>query len=361
MILKIAHIHVWDKKNKGDVAIVLAVQELLKAKFAGVKIFNFPVEVLKNYDSAQIKKINNCDLVIFGGGGLFYHYFLPYNSDIIKAIKIPLFIFGVGYIKELGAPDLNKEKLIGLLALVNKASLVGARDFYTRDFLLKNKIAAKKIKVIGDPAVLLKEKKVSLKVERNLGLAAEETIKIGLNLNYSGWLGFGQWRADILSAYQSVANYFQNDFTLEKSGKKSKVQIYYLKHHPGENNIYKELKIPGLKVIDLKPAEQKYVYGQLDLVVGMMLHAGVLAFGALTPEINVAYDLRNYSFAKFIACPELVVNLEDLKKGELLKRVKSVFKKRGVYIRRFDKKRREIRKQQADFLQQIKIIYKPLD
>ena len=31
--LRIAHIHVWDKKNKGDLAIVLAVQELIKKEF----------------------------------------------------------------------------------------------------------------------------------------------------------------------------------------------------------------------------------------------------------------------------------------------------------------------------------------
>jgi polysaccharide pyruvyl transferase WcaK-like protein len=59
----------------------------------------------------------------------------------------------------------------------------------------------------------------------------------------------------------------------------------------------------------------------LDFVVGMMLHVGVMAFGAGTPEISVAYDLRNHSFADFIGHPELVVDLKDLKTGELLKRI----------------------------------------
>lgn len=344
-ILKISHIHVWDKNNKGDVAIVLAVQEQLKREFPKAKIFNFPVEVLKDYNQKKIDRLNQSDLIIFGGGGLFYHYFLPYNQAVIKALKVPLVIFGVGYIQEIGAPSLDKVKLDSLLALVGKASLVGVRDFYTRDFLLKNKITSTKIKVIGDPAILLKEKKLSLKDEKIFNLRNKKNIKIGLNLNYSGWLGFGQWREDILNSYRLVANYFQTHFPA--------VQIYYLKHHPGEDNIYKELKIPNLKIIDLAPAEQKYVYGQLDLVIGMMLHASVLAFGALTPEINVAYDIRNYSFAKFIACPELVVNLEKLKNGELLQRAKLIFQKKDIYVKKFSQKRQRIRVEQIDFLKQI--------
>ena len=344
--MRIAHIHVWDKKNKGDVAIVLAVQELLKSEFSGVQILDFPVETLKVYSPSKIKRINQCDLVIFGGGGLFYHYFLPYEVVIIKAIKPPLFIFGVGYIKEIGAPDLSRDELAGLLALVNRASIVGVRDYYTRDYLLKNKVPATKIKVIGDPAVLLPERKLS-------GYSDSKTIKLGLNLNYSGWLGFGVWREDILRAYREVAEYFQNDLLNEVGRRKNKVQVYYLQHHPGEKNIYKELAIPGLRLVNLPPAEQKYVYGELDLVVGMMLHAGVMAFGALTPEINVAYDLRNYSFAKFIGAPELVVDLDKLKEGALLKRVKLVWKNHEKYVKKFSLKKQVIKKLQTDFLKQI--------
>ena len=165
-----------------------------------------------------------------------------------------------------------------------------------------------------------------------------------MNLNYSGWLGFGKWHNDILKAYREVAEYFQKNYD---------AQIYYLKHHPGENKIYPELKIKNLKLVDLKPVEQKYIYGELDLIVGMMLHVGVMAFGAGTPEISVAYDLRNHSFAEFIGHKELVVDLPTLKSGELLKRVKMLYAKKEKYQKEFLKIKEEIKNKQIKFLSKL--------
>jgi len=339
--LIISHIHVWDKQNKGDVAIVLAVQQLLRSRFSGVKIKDFPVESLKTFNRRRLDQINRSDLVVFGGGGLFYNYFLPFEQKMITAIKPPLVIFGVGYIQEIGAPELSPAKSKSLLNLIRKARLIGVRDFYTRNFLIKQGVKPAKIDLIGDPAILLSESKPA-KLKLSAGM------KIGLNLNYSGWLGFGLWRQDILKAYQDLAHYFIQQY---------RAQIYYLKHHPGEDNIYPELKIPGLKIIDLSPAEQKYAYGQLDLVVGMMLHASVLAFGAITPEINVAYDRRNYGFAKFIGCPELVIDLAKLKSGQLLKTAKQVFANHERYLVKFMRRRRLVRSYQSGFLDKIEKLF----
>lgn len=334
----IAHIHVWDKTNKGDLAIVLAVQELLRKKFAGCRIIDFPIEALKEYDQKKISLINSADFVVIGGGGILYRYFLPFSLKVISAIKTPIIIFGVGYIREIGSRALSQIEKNSIMALVKKARLVGVRDYYTKQFLVKNGASSQKISLVGDPATLLEE-------SRPTNLQLKEGLKIGLNLNYSGWLGFGLWHDDILNAYRQVAEYF-----ITKHG----AQIYYLKHHPGEEVIWPQLNIPGMKVIDYSPSEQKYFYGELNLVIGMMLHSVVMAFGALTPEINVAYDLRNKNFAKFIACPELVIGLKELKKGTLLKRAKTVLADELKYQKKFALKVLGIRKRQKLFWQMIK-------
>jgi polysaccharide pyruvyl transferase WcaK-like protein len=86
----------------------------------------------------------------------------------------------------------------------------------------------------------------------------------------------------------------------------------------------------------------------------MMLHSGVMAFGAGTPEISVAYDLRNYSFAEFIKCPELVVDLDKLKRGGLLKIVKQVYIKREKYRKNFFLiKEKDVRLETADFVASV--------
>ncbi len=332
--LSIAHIHVWDKTNKGDLGIVLAVQEQLRAAYPGAKISDFPIEVLKTLDARQAAVINRSDLAVFGGGGVFYRYFLPFSKEMIVAIRIPLVIYGVGYIREVGAPALKKTERESLVALARKAALVGVRENYTKRFLVKQGIPATKVKVIGDPAFCLEEIKPA---------KVKSGFKLGLNLNYSGWLGFGRWEKDILKAYRETAEYFQDNYG---------AQVYYLKHHPGEEQIYPRLQIKNLKVIDLAPAAQKGFYGTLDLVIGMMLHSCVMAAGALTPEINVAYDLRNRNFARFIGCPELVVELDDLKTGALLKRAKLVVKNGAYYRQKFAKARNRVAATSYDLLQQ---------
>lgn len=346
----ISHIHVWDKNNKGDQAIVLAVQEQLRSFFPGLKIIDFPVESLKSYDAQVARQINASDGVVIGGGGIFYSYFLPFSKKMIRAIKVPLIIYGAGYIREIGARPLSQESIESLVYLIKKARLVGVRENYTKKFLVRYGALASKIEVVGDPAALLKEERPSKEIIKKLGLD-KKSLKIGLNLNYSGWLGFGKWQADILGAYQGVARDFSQKY---QGGGDQKLSFYYLQHHPGENNIYPALKIKGLKIINLPPAQQKYAYSRLDLVIGMMLHAGVMAFGAGTPEISVAYDLRNYSFARFISCPELVVDLENLSQGALLKKSREVFVKREIYRQIFSQKLGKIKNSSDKFLSKIK-------
>ena len=338
--MKIGHIHVWDQNNKGDYAIVLAVQELLRHNFPGCEIIDFPVETLKIYNSENISKLNSCDRIFIGGGGIFYSYFLPFDLQAISEIVKPIYLFGLGYIKEVDAPLWPQVNVDSVLALAHKAAAVGVRDFNTQRFLVDNGLALEKVKVIGDPAALLSEQILSEELLDSLKLRGEQ-IRIGLNLNYSGWLGFGHWREDILRAYQEVAEYF-----IKEHG----AQIYYLQHHPGENNIYPELKIDNLLKVDLGPHQQKYVYAQLDLVIGMMLHVGVMSFGALTPEISVAYDIRNYGFAEFIGQPELVVDLDKLKEGALLSRAQAVFFDRARYRASFAEKKKEIADTENSFM-----------
>lgn len=360
--ITIAHLHVWDRNNKGDYAIVLAVQELLRRHFPNCSIVDYPVSLLKDGGVKEAAKINKADFVVIGGGGIFYSYFLPYSEEFIDSIIKPIVIFGAGYIREVDAPALSSVSAKSVAFLANQAIMVGVRDFNTKKFLIKYGVKSSKIKVIGDPAALLSERKpsdiklkklaltLSKKIIKKNNKEVLDPIRIGLNLNYSGWLGFGKWHDDILNAYRETVEYFQKTYGgADGAG----VEIYYLKHHPGEDKIYPELKIKNLRVVDLAPVEQKYVYGQMDLVIGMMLHVGVMAFGAGVPEISVAYDLRNYSFAEFIRHPELVVDLDKLKKGDLIKRAKLVFNKQVFYEKEFIKKKKEIWKQQEAFLKRL--------
>lgn len=317
--MKIAHIHVWDKKNKGDTAIVLAVQQILREHFKKSTIINFPVDILKKPQWSSLSQINTADIVIIGGGGIFYHWFTPYNTSFIKKIKPPLVVFGVGYIREFGAKRLSAEAKKSIAFLCSYASLVSVRDYYTKRFLTANGVPASKIRIIGDPAIFLKPKKCGFPT------ITQAPLRIGFNLNYSGWLGFGKYEKRILHAYETVVE------KLQKKGAK----LFYLMHHPDEARILKKTTLKNIMIINREPREQVFVYSQLNLVIGMMLHTAVLSFSVQTPFINIGYDIRNKNFARFIHCPELAIPVTSLSAKKLLQTTMKVLENEDAYRKKF--------------------------
>lgn len=335
--MRIAHIHVWDQKNKGDRGIVLAVQDLLRQAFPKVTIVDFPLETLKKIDAKTGRDLNACDLIVIGGGGIFYHWFMPFDAAGFSKLRRPIVIFGVGYIREVGARRLTKVELHSIASLCKQAKLVGVREFYTKRVLTKFDVPSSHIDVIGDPAVFLEE-------QPNAAISFSSKLNVGFNLNYSGWLGFGKYRKTILDAYAGVIQDFQ----------KLGARMFYLQHHPGEQNIYPELKIPNLHVVNLPVKQQKWVYGKLDFVIGMMLHSVVMTFGAGTPFVCVGYDLRNKNFARFIHHPDLTIDVRQLRPTLLRQRVRSMFRQRIALKQELDQEKERIWKHHQHFLTKIK-------
>lgn len=333
MKITIAHIHVWDKTNKGDAGIVEAVQHLFREEFPEASIVDIPMDQLKTAGEEWLPKINASDLVVIGGGGVYYRYFLPYNTDFINRIKPPIVLFGVGYINEFGAPPLTSTEIQSVVYLNRKAKLSSVRDVNTKRFLVENGFEGE-ITVIGDPAVFLPEKPVDLK---------KASVNIGFNLNYSGWLGFGKYQEKIIAAYQEAMDYFSGELG---------AKLFYLVHHPGEYDIMPKLQ-RKFEVIDLQPQEQKFVYGQMDTIVGMMLHLSVMAFGAGTPITILAYDIRNLGFAEFIEHPEIVLMPENLTEGALKSKMQLTYEKKDEYRNDFYLKKQRMTAATNDYLKRI--------
>ncbi len=60
------------------------------------------------------------------------------------------------------------------------------------------------------------------------------------------------------------------------------------------------------------PYKMKSVYAELDLVIGMMMHSAVFAFGSEIPVISVAYDIKNHAFMQFIGQRDKVIDVREL-------------------------------------------------
>ena len=334
--VKIAHIHVWDKSNKGDLGIVESVQDLLRKTFKDGEIIDVPVDQLKFADKNWLNKINDCDLVVIGGGGIYYRYFLPYDFDFIEKIKPPIAILGVGYINEFGSAPLSTDEIQSVIALNNKSALSSVRDNNTYNFLRSNGYTSE-LSVIGDPAVLLEESQVSIETKG---------VSVGFNLNYSGWLGFGKHQENILTAYRE---------SMDKLIKNYDAKIFYLVHHPGEYDIIPKLG-RDMEIIDMSPKQQKFVYSKLNAVVGMMLHSVVMAFGANTPVVSVAYDIRNVGFMDFIGQGDFLILPENISPEILYSKLKLLLDKNDIYHKKYTEKISDISTSTDEFLKKISSI-----
>ncbi len=332
--MKVAHIHVSDTKNKGDVAIVLAVQNLIKRTLPEAEVIDIPIEELKNEYSDWINIINSANLVVLGGGGVYCRYFLPFSEKIVNAIIPPLVIMGVGHGNELGADPLSNIELNSILNLHEKSALSSVRDPLTFDMLISNG-HSKVVHLLSDPAIHLDEEPFELDYSKT---------SVGLNINYSGWLDFGKHQSNIISSYRYCIDRLKEDYG---------ANIFFTVHHPGEYNVYPKIG-RKLEIVDLDPARQKYFYSKMNLVIGMMLHSSILTFGAGTPLLNIAYDVKNMAFAKYIGHDELVIHPDDLSPEYLWLKAKTVLDNYYFYRRRFRKKKRQFAMEMESFLSEIK-------
>lgn len=333
--MKVSHIHVPDKLNKGDAAVTEAAQEQIIKHLGAQNIHDFSILDLKENDEAVLSKINDSNLVIIGGGGIFYRGFLPYNKQFIQKIEPPIAILSAGYINEMGAPDLSPEEKDSILALTTSSAKISVRDYATEQFLRQIGFD-KEISVIGDIAISLSE--------GDFSIYDKENPNIGFNLNYSGWLDFGKHKENILKSYSFVIEFLKEELNAE---------IFYLVHHPSENEIAKELIRHDIKIIDLPPRQQKHFYRNLDFVIGMLLHTAILSFSVNTPFLNLAYDLKNQAFADFIGCPELIIDPQFLTPERFLEKVAMIIENESAYREKFEKLNEEIKVKQEVFFKSL--------
>jgi len=255
-------------------------------------------ELEKPQNPEFLKTLNRHDLCVIGGGGLYSKFFLPFNAQVIKSIETPIVLYGIGYIRNLGDKDLTDAQIESARLLNTRAKLTSVRDEYTCKFL--SDLGIRDVHAIGDPAIFLGSE------ETNQVALDKNKIKIGVNVASHYWTLYPQYLRKTIGEYIKACEFLI---------KRLDAEIVYLIHHSDEHKVaeaMKEKKLP-LKVVDTNPNpyKMKFIYGKLDLVIGMMMHSTVLAFGSEVPIVNVAYDAKNYNFMKFIGQGDKVIDVRE--------------------------------------------------
>ena len=188
--MKIAHVAAFHKKgNAGDILLPEAVKKIVQ-RGTEQKIDWVDIQVRDTPDETTIEMINNCDLLVIGGGGLFlpdtnYNeisgWQWPISVEQIKSIKIPIFLRGVGFNLFRGQKSFNKHFNASILALVRKCEYVGLRNsgsiYAVREYLPYELHS----KIILDPCPTTLVSLLYKKVEK---YQCGETFKIAINLAF---------------------------------------------------------------------------------------------------------------------------------------------------------------------------------
>ena len=298
-------------------------------------------ELEKPQTSEFLKTLNRHDLCVIGGGGLYSKFFLPFNAQVIKSIEMPIVLYGIGYIRNLGDKDLTNEQIESARLLNTRAKLTSVRDEYTCKFL--SDLGIRDVHVIGDPAIFLGSE------ETNQVALDKNKIKIGVNMASHYWTLYPQYLRKTIGEYIKAC---------ELLIKRLDAEIVYLIHHSDEHQVaeaMKEKNLP-LKVVDTNPNpyKMKFIYGKLDLVIGMMMHSTVLAFGSEVPIVNVAYDTKNYNFMEFIGQGDKVIDVREANSKKISDLALRTIDDSKNIKAGFKALKRQLWRKQEDFLRKIK-------
>jgi polysaccharide pyruvyl transferase WcaK-like protein len=173
-----------------------------------------------------------------------------------------------------------------------------------------------------------------------------------MNVACHFWTGYPQYLRRAIREYTKAGKLLI---------KRMDAEIVYLMHHPDEKLALELMKkkLP-VKIANtgFNPYKMKHIYGKLDLVIGMMMHSTVLAFGSGVPMLNVAYDVKNYNFMEFIGQKDKVIDVRRIDSKEICKLAAHVLENSKEIKESFELLRCKLFELQMDFITKIeKVIF----
>ena len=319
---RIAHVSYHLTHNAGDTVLSKCVRDTVQNNHK-VKEWNL-IQVSSPVTRETIDRINDCDELIIGGGGLF----LPdtnknnisgwqwaISNELLESIKVPISVFSVGYnyFKGQKPSDLFVDSLT---RLVDKSSFVGLRNRGSVEAVKSLVPDVLKEKISYQPCTTT----VIGKVHPNLVLNKVETRKVAVNLAFDREdRRYGDDKEEILTQISKGIK------RIELKG----FEIYYVCHCAEDDLALPYLKKEKVayKLVDLSSRYPNRVfefYNKMDVVIGMRGHAQMIPFGLNCKIITLGSHDKMRWFLEDIDATDWYVDLTEDPKS-LSERIEEVF------------------------------------
>lgn len=297
--------------NLGDEAILTALVQQLRALAPDVAITalsadpagtrrTLGIDAVHRMDALAIARaMRQADVFASGGGSLL--------QDVTGLGSVPYYLGLVKLAQALGTRTMFLAQGVGPLNHALSRHLVGrvarsadalaVRDTGSRDLLVRCGVPPGRIALTADPVLALApaSREAVAPLLRGLGLEpGRPTIGVALR-------PWRTWYERQLKAFSAV---------LAQEALARDAQILLLPfHQPDDLAIHAELNVclearPGAHrprvatlTASVGPAEMMGLLGALDLMIGMRLHALIMAAAVATPAIGLVYDPKVAAFA----------------------------------------------------------------
>ena len=296
-------------ENSGDDAILTAIINNLKEIKPNIKIAvlskkpeqttnDFNVDSIDRFNIFQVyKAMKRSQLFINGGGNLIQDVtstrsLIYYLSTIILAkkigLKVMLYANGIGPVRKPTNRFLTSK-------IIDKVDVITLREESSARELKSLNISTPKVIITADPALVLRPIESSIAVEllKKDGIWVDKPL-IGISIR--NWAGYQNYS----SAVAQAADYINTNLNA--------VPVFIPMHFPHDvkasEDVISKMKTKAY-IIKTKHniAETLGIFNELQMVIGMRLHALIYATSLEIPAIGLIYDSKVEGFLEYVNQP----------------------------------------------------------
>ena len=308
---KLLHIANFTTGNAGDTILTVILRDLFSKKFEFLEWNHLHVH--DKVTGKTIRKINQNDAIVIGGGGLFLKdtnpntisgWGWPIRDVQYKEIDKPLIVFAVGYNRFRGQEDFGGKFQKNINKLFEISEFVGLRNHGSINNIKRFVDKSLHDKIFYQPCMTTVISKIYPDVEY---LPGPKEITVGLNCAFDRPKNrFGENYKQII---ESVCN------LTEKIGREFK--LTYLSHTPSDEKFLEYLDKKGISynLTKLYHKSSETIikeYKKLSLVIGMRGHAQMIPFGCNTPILSIYTHEKVKWFLEDINLEKYGVDVHDL-------------------------------------------------
>lgn len=345
----------YGQGNTGDEAILTAILDQLRRRMPDARLVviagntdtirrQFGVETVWWGDWAGIAQaVRQSDMVIQGGGGIFFDYSGFHAWDLFEngapdlahyggfsllanLYRKPFMVYGAGVGPLL--TDAGREMVKTAHSLADRITV---RDVESKSSLEELGIESNRIEVTADPAFSMRpaDEGRAREILSEHGIDCSRPVIAVTARPWDYEITQSDWERSLAGAISELAHSKQ-------------AQILLVPFHKGYDDgplsrIRERLTTGEIFVLgnQYAPNEIAGVIGACDLLIGMRLHSILFAILTATPAVALAYDPKVRSLARRIGHEEICVDLADLSRLKVV--IDNVWETREALSRDFAK------------------------